>query len=131
MAKAAGLSTLGGVRLSALSRCCLLIACLCGLVGCAAKALAPPSSGIALAVVQVMVRTAPAAASFDAERLVREASRVAGVPVHYGAAAGARWHSLVLNCSDEAACTEAIQRLSGETALFDAVERDAPRRINF
>jgi len=124
-------STLGGVKPSALSRCCLLIACLCGLAGCAAKVSPPPSAGIAAAVVQVLVRMAPGAAAFDVDRVVREASRAAGVPVRYGAAAGARWHSLVLNCPDEAACTEAIQRLSAETALFDAVERDAPRRIPF
>jgi hypothetical protein len=76
-----------------------------------------------------MVRLSPQAAKFDAARVAREASTAAGVPVRYGAAMGPRWHSLVLICPDEAACSAALLRLAGDVSHFDAVERDQPRQV--
>lgn len=57
------------------------------------------------------------------------ATRIAGQPVRYRAAAGGGWHGLVLGCTREADCEAALGRLQADTERFTTVERvDRQRR---
>ena len=106
----------------------LRLAGLLGVAGCAAAgpgAEVPPPPPISA--VQVLVRLAPAFGPADPDRIVREAVRASGVPVRYVAATSPRWHSLALTCPDAPSCDAALKRLAGDTAHFDAVERDGRR----
>ncbi len=59
--------------------------------------------------------------------IARLASDAAGLPVAYGAAAGADWHALRLSCIP-AECDAAVRRLQAAKSLFAHVERDERRR---
>lgn len=59
--------------------------------------------------------------SDDARAISAEASRIAGVPVSYAAAAGMAWHAIALHCAG-AQCDAAIARLRAAGDRYQAVE---------
>jgi hypothetical protein len=61
--------------------------------------------------------------SDDANAIVAEAGRVAGVPVTYAAATSTAWHALFLHCVG-ARCDDAIARLRAADTAYQAVEID-------
>ena len=75
---------------------------------------------------RILVKVMADAATAD--DIARSATRVAGVPVRYAAAAGASWHALFLECRDGAECSAAIARLRAAPEAFAAVEPDGRRR---
>ena len=97
-------------------------AALAALAACAA----PGNVGAVPVEARVLVKLVRAEA--DPAAIAAEAARRAGVPVRYGAAAGAAWHALVLQCADAAGCEAAIVRLRSAAATYQAVERDARRQ---
>jgi hypothetical protein len=64
------------------------------------------AQGVALRVVVKL-----AVPSDDGPMIAAEASRQAGVPVAYAAAIDGAWHALSLQCTDRAACEDAMARL--------------------
>jgi hypothetical protein len=95
-------------------------ACILGsaLAACAAPREATPAVAAPL---RVMVKLARG--SEDANAIAAEASRVAGVPVHYAAATSSTWHALLLHCAGSQ-CDAAIARLRAAGTTYQAVEID-------
>lgn len=75
----------------------------------------------------VRLTSAAAAAGSSPASIVTWASRSAGVPVRYDAAAGAGWHALSLLCRP-ADCEAASGRLGADAAHVERVEADGLRR---
>ena len=88
------------------------------LAACAALPLADPVAQPV--VVRVLVKLV--SPSGDAAAISAEASRRAGVPVTYAAAASVNWHALALRCASAAECDAAIERMRSARATYDAVE---------
>jgi len=97
-------------------------AALAALAACAA----PGNVGAAPVEARLLVKLVRAEA--DPAAIAAEATRRAGVPVRYGAAAGEAWHAIVLQCADAAGCEAAIARLRGAASTYQAVERAARRQ---
>lgn len=65
--------------------------------------------------------------STDGTAIAAEATRLAGVPVSYGAAVSPEWHAISLHCADASACGEAIGRLR-RSGVYGSVETDGRKR---
>jgi hypothetical protein len=99
----------------------LLVACT-GMTACALGPGAPPAPHEW----RVLVKLAEAGT--DREAIARQAEEIAGVPVRYVSAATLQWHALALVCTDDAACSAALERLRAATSTYSNVERDERRR---
>jgi hypothetical protein len=60
--------------------------------------------------------------SDDAAAIAAAASRQAGVPVTYAAAASPAWHALALHCDSAVRCAAAVDRLRSAPAIYASVE---------
>ena len=99
------------------------LASLAGLAACAAPA---DPAGQPIDEVRVLVKLARP--STDSEAIARQASAAAGAPVRYLAATSTQWHALALRCPSATACEAALQRLRGDGANFEVVQRDERKR---
>ena len=99
------------------------LASLAGVVACAAPA---DPAGYEAGEVRVLVKLARA--STDAASIARQASAAAGAPARYLAATSTQWHALALRCGSAIACDAALERLRGDTANFEVVQRDERKR---
>ncbi len=97
-----------------------------GLAACAMQAADPQDQREPTQQLRVLVKLQDASA--DPLVLVRQASSIAGVPVHYAAAVGPRWHALTLSCASSAECDAALQRMRADRQAFAEVERDSLKR---
>ena len=79
-----------------------------------------------LVTVRVLVKLTRA--SDDDAAIAADASRVAGVPVHYAAATSYVWHSLALECASREECDAAVARLRAAKSAYAVVERDERKR---
>lgn len=91
--------------------------------GCVA---APPSAAGTAVEVRVLVKLERDVA--DPARISAEATRRAGVPVGYAAAAGSSWHALALRCTSAAECEAAVGRLRAATDVYAAVDIEGRKR---
>jgi hypothetical protein len=113
----------------------LLPLMLAGLLGCAGapRSDTPPPNGSAAPGAPHMLRIVvkvPPVGTFPPDRLVREITRISGLPAQYGAVIGNQWHGLVLVCPDIVACNTAIERLEFDTSVFESVQRDGRRQAH-
>jgi hypothetical protein len=74
---------------------------------------------------RVAVKLAATAADAD---LGARAAQMSGVQVRYVSAAGGRWHSLALRCTDDAQCADALRRLQADPGIESAERVERHRR---
>jgi hypothetical protein len=106
---------------------------LAGLLGCAGATHSDssPADGSAATgaphLVRIVVKVPPVG-TFPPDRLVREITRISGMPAQYTAMIGNQWHGAVLVCPDIVACNTAMERLEFDTSVFESVQRDGRRQ---
>jgi hypothetical protein len=87
-------------------------------------ALSPAPSSFELRVMVKLVQP-----ESDPDAIAAKVAAAAGTRARYLSATSPQWHALALVCAGPAPCDAAMQRLSDNKALFEAVQRDERKRI--
>jgi hypothetical protein len=115
------------MRIPSFAAAAVSITCL---TACAAPApAAAPAASPAPASAELRVLVKLAAASADTAAIAAQVGAAAGINARYLAASSPQWHALALRCADVQSCEAAFQRLSGNKAAFEVVQRDERKRI--